>query len=213
MQITQIKRGKDGTEKFHLYIDGRYLLTVHEQVCLQQHLRVGQQVTGEDLDFLEQCSQEIWAKAQALSHLSRRSMTAQQLRDKLETHYSPEVVEAAVARMTELGYLNDGDYAARLARDMARLRHFGSDRIRRELLARGIDRETVEQTLEELESDPQQEILSLLGSKLERLAGELMDSQDPKVRNRLFGRLARMGYSFEEIRSAWEAYCEKADAQ
>ena len=84
MRITDIRRGKDGAEKYHLYVDGNYLLTVHEQVYYENHLAVGQTVTGQDLDSLQQQSQFIWAKSLALQHLSRRSMSAKQLKDKLK---------------------------------------------------------------------------------------------------------------------------------
>ena len=209
MQITDIRRGKDGAEKYHLYVDGNYLLTVHEQVYYENHLAVGQTVTGSDLDHLQQQSEFIWAKSLALQHLSRRSMSAKQLRDKLRERVGEDAAEMAVQRMAELGYLDDADYAGRLARDMTRLRSYGPDRVRRELQARGIDKELAALTVEELDSEPQEAILGLLEGKLARLAQETFESDDPKDRNRLFGRLTRMGYGFDDIRQAWRLYCEE----
>lgn len=210
MQLTEIKRGKDGAEKFHLYVDGRYLLTIHEQVYLESRLQVGQMITGAQLDDLQQRSEFIWAKSAALEQLSRRSMTAKQLCEKLLERFSAEAAEKAVQRMTELGYLNDGEYAGRLARDLSGLRRYGPERVRRELLARGVEREIVEETLEQLECDPQQAVLELLEGKLSRLALEAAEDDSPKTRSRLFGRLARMGYGFEDIREAWRTYLEQA---
>lgn len=209
MQITDIRRGKDGAEKYHLYVDGNYLLTVHEQVYYENHLAVGQTVTGRDLDSLQQQSQFIWAKSLALQHLSRRSMSAKQLKDKLKERVGEEAADMAVERMAELGYLDDADYAGRLARDMTNLRKLGPDRIRRELQAKGIDRELASLTVEELESDPQEAVLELLNGKLARLAAETMESGEAKDRNRLFARLTRMGYGFDDIRQAWRMYCEE----
>lgn len=209
MQITDIRRGKDGAEKYHIYVDGNYLLTVHEQVYYENHLAVGQTVTGLQLDSLQQQSQFIWAKSLALQHLSRRSMSAKQLEDKLKERVGEEAAQAAVERMAELGYLDDADYAGRLARDMTKLRKLGPDRIRRELQAKGIDRELASLTVEELESDPQEAVLELLNGKLARLAAETLESGEQKDRNRLFSRLTRMGYGFDDIRQAWRLYCEE----
>lgn len=209
MQITDIRRGKDGAEKYHIYVDGNYLLTVHEQVYYENHLAVGQMVTGLQLDSLQQQSQFIWAKSLALQHLSRRSMSAKQLEDKLKERVGEEAAQAAVERMAELGYLDDADYAGRLARDMTKLRKLGPDRIRRELQAKGIDRELASLTVEELESDPQEAVLELLNGKLARLAAETLESGEQKDRNRLFSRLTRMGYGFDDIRQAWRLYCEE----
>lgn len=209
MQITDIRRGKDGAEKYHIYVDGNYLLTVHEQVYYENHLAVGQTVTGLQLDSLQQQSQFIWAKSLALQHLSRRSMSAKQLEDKLKERVGEEAAQAAVERMAELGYLDDADYAGRLARDMTKLRKLGPDRIRRELQAKGIDRELASLTVEELESDPQEAVLELLNGKLARLAAETLESGEQKDRNRLFSRLTRMGYDFDDIRQAWRLYCEE----
>ena len=80
--------------------------------------------------------QFIWAKSLALQHLSRRSMSAKQLKDKLKERVGEEAADMAVERMAELGYLDDADYAGRLARDLTNLRKLGPDRIRRELQAK-----------------------------------------------------------------------------
>ena len=83
------------------------------------------------------------------------------------------------------------------------------NRIRRELQAKGIDRELASLTVEELESDPQEAVLELLNGKLARLAAETLESGEQKDRNRLFSRLTRLGYGFDDIRQAWRLYCEE----
>lgn len=211
MRITEIRRASSGMERYHLYVDGRYLLTVHEQVYLENHLAVGQSVSGSELDELLRQSRYVWAKSLALQHLSRRSMTTRQLTNKLKDRVGEEAAEAAAERMAELGYLNDADYAGRLARDMTRLRKLGPERVCRELMARGIDRELAEETVEALENDPQQAVLELLEGKLSRIAAETAEGDDPKARSRLFGRLARMGYGFDDIREAWRTYLSNLD--
>lgn len=216
MKISALKQGKGN--KCHVHIDGAYRLTIHIQEAAKYNLSKERQVTKKDLELWLSESQVLFAKDYAMEILSRRSISEKELFDKVaQKHHSDcvsqedweDAVGDAVERMVELGLVDDEDYAGKLARDMANLRKMGPIRIQKELVHKGIDRELAEETVDELEFDPENAILELLEGKFSKIAEAAAENDDRKEKNRLIGRLTRLGYSYADIRRAWETYLEE----
>lgn len=111
----------------------------------------------------ESKTRRAWDKALYL--LSLRDYARAQLQRKLEREAGSELARETVERLERAGLLNDGAYARRLARDMVERRHFSRRRTLQELTARGLDRETAEEAVEELEPDDAEQALELLRKK------------------------------------------------
>jgi regulatory protein len=216
MKISALKQGRGN--KCHVFIDGVYRLTIHVQEAAKYNLSKGREASKEDMELWLSESQVLFAKDYAMEILSRRNISEKELFDKVaQKHHSDsvsqedweEAVGAAVERMVELGLVDDEDYAGKLARDMANLRKMGPIRIQRELVHKGIDRELAAETVDELEFDPESAILALLEGKFSKIAEAAAENDDLKEKNRLIGRLTRLGYSYADIRRAWETYLEE----
>ena len=144
------------------------------------------------------------AKYAACYYLSRRSLTDRQLREKLEKkEYLPEVINETLEYMTEAGYINDADYAARYVQDALNLKRHGKRRIRQDLRQKGIDIEVIDEVLGETESDSSPALRALIEQKS---AG--LDLGDRKHRARVFNFLVRRGYDFDEINTAIREFTE-----
>jgi len=71
--------------------------------------------------------------------LARRSYARRGLFDRLRERFCEDEAEAAVARLSELGLLDDRSYAERFVRDRFDRVGYGPHRIRRDLLRKGVD--------------------------------------------------------------------------
>jgi regulatory protein len=86
----------------------------------------------------------------AARFLEARSRSVHEVRRRLGgTGYRSELVEGAIARMTELGMLDDEVFARAWVESRDRARPRGERAIREELRLKGIDRETVDVVLME----------------------------------------------------------------
>jgi len=65
------------------------------------------------------------------------------------TGATPEDVECVIATLVEQGYLDDERFARLFVQDKRALEEWGSDRIRRALVARGVDSDLIAQALTE----------------------------------------------------------------
>jgi regulatory protein len=141
------------------------------------------------------------ALARCYRHLGRREHSVAELRARLErAKLSAPAIDAALAIVSEQGYLDDARYASMLAEDRRRLDGWGAERIRARLAAAGIDRELVEQVLET--HDVQSELAGAAELLERRCRGALSDDRD---RGRAFAILIRAGYdsdvAYEAIRA------------
>jgi len=82
-------------------------------------------------------------RARALRHLVRREHSRAELARKLAPHAeSPAALEALLDQLAAKKMLSDERYAQERARSLAR--KYGAARIRRDLKAKGVDREIIE---------------------------------------------------------------------
>jgi regulatory protein len=81
--------------------------------------------------------------------LSRRPYSVAELRRALDKKFpdSPEV-PAAITRLGQIGYLNDAKFADAYASSLARVRAYGSHRIRRELKSKLVDYRVIDAAVE-----------------------------------------------------------------
>jgi regulatory protein len=144
----------------------------------------------------------------ALRYLNRRDRTVSELRRHLGRAGVAETeVDEAIRRLTAERYLDDARYAQLFAQDKRELERWGSERIERQLLERGVDRELVSAALAD-DSDQ---------TELDR-ALELLRSRFPAApenrrdRDRALGVLLRKGYDSELALDALAAHTRQADA-
>jgi regulatory protein len=145
------------------------------------------------------------ALAIAYAYLNRRERTESELRAHLEAREQTDAgVQAAIADLTELGYLDDARYARLFAQDKRNLEQWGAERIRRALRERGVDRDLVEQALQaeepELELD---RALALLRARFPQ------PPADRRERDRALGMMIRKGYDSELALDALSAYARE----
>jgi regulatory protein len=137
----------------------------------------------------------------ALAALRRKERATAELAAWLEKRgFGAGEVEAAIARLTEVGELDDERFARRYAEDKRELRGWGATRIREALRSRGIAGAMVEAALE---ADSHGAQVARASDLLARRSQSLAEESD---RARAFGFLARRGYdseiAYEAIRRA-----------
>ncbi|GLV47227.1 regulatory protein RecX [Thermus sp. LT1-2-5] len=87
------------------------------------------------------------ALAFALKLLARRGLSRARLREKLLARFPEAEAEAALARLEQLGYLDDRAFAETF---VAARRKYGPAKLRHLLLAQGVAEEVVEEVLGEV---------------------------------------------------------------
>lgn len=196
MTVTQLQETKKG--RFSVFADGQFLFSVHRDTFLQRpELAVGRRVTAEVLEEIRLADEELCCKEKALTLLEYSAQSAGRLADKLLRSYPRETVEKTVARLIELGLLDDLDYGRRLAADLLNLRGYSLGRVRQELYKRRLDRETIDRVMEEIgDLDQIGPIVALVEKKY------LPTLRENRGKEKVAAALLRRGYQYDEIRDA-----------
>jgi regulatory protein len=159
----------------------------------------------------------------AARFLELRSRSVHEVRRHLMDARFPErLVEGAIARLLELGMLDDRAFARAWVESRDRARPRGEVALRRELALKGIDRETVDAVLAERSQAATAEAAGSGGAAADELAGEqllkrnrttLQRLADPRVRRRrAYALLARNGFDPEVCRSVSARFVGTQDA-
>lgn len=142
----------------------------------------------------------------AISLVAARSWPEGKLRERLAARYDDDEVEAALARLRELGLANDLAWAERFVRDRFERLGKGRHRIRSELAARGIDAETAEAAMaavfgsDEGALAERERAARVLESLRRTLAPRASETGGDEAKNRLFRRMLARGYPASLVR-------------
>jgi regulatory protein len=122
---------------------------LHAEIIAREGIAAGAPMDPSRLADLLSRSEAIFARARALALLSRAAHSTRDLARKLGARgFSSEAVGEAIARMRELGYLDDRAFAEGWVRFRMSTRKDGWKALYRGLLRKGIARALAEEVVE-----------------------------------------------------------------
>lgn len=159
----------------------------------------------EDLEALKQWllpRQYPQALGGAVRLLAARARSTGEIRQKLTAYgYMDDTVDMVLYKLEKEGLVDDEAFAREWA--AARMRHqMGRSRILRELMQKGVSRDTAERAVAELDEEEGDAAAVALAQKLLRRYADEADAK--KAMAKLMAAMARRGYDFEHARRAVE---------
>lgn len=190
--ITDLQVQKNNKTRVNVFTDGEFCCALQALTVMQMGLKVGLDVSPEELRLASQDSERSVAMEKAFAYLSRGSKTVHQMRAYLaQKGFSQDAVEQVIAKLKGYKYLDDDDFARRYVEQNSATK--GSRRLRQELVGKGISITLAEQHSAE---DPQQ---ALENARL--LAERYMRAKQPDVKTlqRLQRYLLSRGYDYDTV--------------
>lgn len=199
-RVTALESSPRGKKLVDIYVDGELWRSTNRRAAFHAAVTVGADIGPAIVDNLAAEERKI-AEESSLRLLGYRPRSISEIRTKLTASgVSPEAVEEQIARLIRAGYLNDADFARAWIDDRLRIRHYGRQRIKSELIAKGVDPEVFEADLEALcaEDNELTRAVWLLETKLPRRSSV----DDAQGRRRAYHWLLRKGFSSSVARGA-----------
>lgn len=199
--ITRLEPQMHSDDRVSVFLDGEFAFGVHQDLVVKHGLQEGQTLTAAEQQDIESDEQYVRAKQSAFDYLAHKPRTEQEVRRKLQDgEASPPVVEDVIARLYELGYLDDEAYAHDYVHNRFANKKYGPIRIRRELVKRGVDRHVAEAAVTDLfaEEDAQ----AAARKHAEKRWSRLDEDDDPRRRKqKMYRYLRRRGFTTDTIYS------------
>lgn len=189
-----------------VYADGTLAIRVSKKHFEKKKLRVGDEFEPEEYADSIAAIQLNDAYEFALTCLDFSQRSAAELTRKLISRgYVPPAAEAAVARLIEVGIVDDARYAQRIA-ETASHKNVGIYAMKRKLRSKGFSDEDAETALEALDDAQQLAACRAAADKLRRKYAALPARE---ARMKLSQALARRGFSWDTISNvldSWDDY-------
>ncbi len=193
-RITALKPQVKNRHRTSVFIEGEYAFGIWTELVLRHELRVGLELSEQDLLDLFESETSLKGRATALRYLAYAPRTEHQIREHLRRkNYSGEEINCIVHDLENHGYIDDTKYAFEYAAARFKNKSYSPDRIRRELAEDGIAQECI---TEAIAAGIQSDALFAAAKKLvERFQVRVRGSL-PERKKKLVDYLVRRGYEY-----------------
>jgi regulatory protein len=205
-RVTAIEPQVRDPERVNVFVEGKFAFGLARAVLVDAGLRAGDVVTAEQVaDLLKREAVQV-ALQQAYAYLSYRPRSEQELRRSLtQKGHAPETVDAVIARLRDLHYVDDEVFALSWVENRQRFRPRGAHLLRAELRQKGIAREAADQAIADAGADERALVLDVAQKKQTTI--KAADYQE--FARKLAGHLLRRGFSsdvvWDTVRTVWAA--------
>jgi len=190
--ITDLKLQKNKS-RANVYLDNVFVCGLEVSTIAQNYLKIGTEISQLELEKIQLESEVERAKEKALSLLERQKYTKKQLRTKLSSKgYLPNVIDEAITKLEEYGYISDTDFAESFLRST-------STKSKKEIMfalkSKGVNDKVISEVLEDSKINEEDTI--------SRLAEKFMKYKEPNVENKkkMIAYLYRKGFDLSLINS------------
>jgi regulatory protein len=204
--ITALESQKRNKERVNVYLDGDYAFSL--EAIAAAGLRLGQALSEAEARALQETdsvAQAVNSAARFLAHRPRS--TAEVRRNLTEKDFPEAVIEAALARLTDLGYLDDRAFAAYWIDNRVQFKPLGPRALRHELRRHGVPEAIIEDALQTV--DAAASAYSAAASQRRRLRG----SNRAAFRARVGAFLQRRGFTYDIISEVLGRLTDEIEAE
>ncbi len=206
MKITSITK-KNGT-RWQIEVDDEYWAILDAEIIVDQHLKVGSELTEERMEEILRAADFRRARERALYLLDYRDHSRGEIVEKLSRNVDRGIAEEVADKLCELGLIDDGTYAKKLARHFLLTKKYGARRAEFEMRRKGIDGRLAAEAVAEVE--PDEDLLEELA--LKKYGRYLEDDPDGKGRDKAIRGLMRLGHGYYEAEAAVDAAAARLEA-
>jgi len=169
MKITKIEVQKHNKKRYSIFIDEEYSFGITERGLIKLSLYKGKEIDINSLNIIKNQVVLEDAKEVGLNYLSYMPRSKKQVREKLEnTPYENNIIESVLEYLTDLKFINDYKYALMYINDKMKFKPSSKREIYYKLKNLGIDREYIDQAIEELEFNEQDSIEKIMEKKIRK---------------------------------------------
>lgn len=203
MKIVEIKKDKKHTVKVR-FTDGKYFNFDQDywnSLCLHEE----DELDEANLKFHLNESDYIRAKSRGMWFLDRADYSEKTLYEKIVAGgISSAAAARAVARIKELGLIDDVRLASRLAEQMSEA-NISKREAYAKLMLKGIPKDIIKSVLEETEFDEVSQVEAVIQKKYRNKMSDKTQIQ------KVYAALIRKGFSYSAVRDAIKKYTQEIE--
>lgn len=198
-EITNLIQKKQNSEEYQVYIDNQLAIECSLEIIKLMKLKVGKTITLEEIEEVKAEDERKKAYNKGLDYLSRRQRTSSEVRKYLaEKLFSSSAIEKALEKLQYYQFIDDEKYIDTYIKDQSQFNLKGKNRISQELLQKGLDKNTINESLSQVPFNQELENALQIGKKafLQNINKPINQNKE-KVSNKLYSK----GFDWDVIRA------------
>lgn len=195
MKITGIEPQKNN-KRVNVFIDGEFAFGIDEYLRFKHSLHVDDEITQEFIDNILKAEEQNKVNTYAFNLLSYRQRSEQELIGALQRKgFDEESISNTLEYLKENKYIDDVYFAKCFIADKQNLNGFGTQRIKYELIKKGVSKDIIQSQLIIDEDEEYQMALEIGEKKMKSFKNDEKDA----IYRKLGGFLQRRGYSYDIV--------------
>ncbi|MBQ1528190.1 RecX family transcriptional regulator [Candidatus Saccharibacteria bacterium] len=201
-KITDLKSGVHNQNRVNIFIDDEFAFSLDLTQVVDYHLKIGKILKPAEIEELKHASAYGKLYSRTFEWVLMRPRSIKETRDHLRLKrfqkrldYSDADIETVIAKLTKKGYLDDRKFATWFIENRFAKKGISELRLRQELIKKGIDKNLIDELLENSPRDEAEEIKKVIQKR-----GAKTEPQ------KLLGYLVRHGFSLDLSRELVEEY-------
>jgi regulatory protein len=189
---------KKDSRNFVIHFDNKETLILLLDVFIKSGLKKNEDVSDDRFFLLIKENRLFHIKQRALRYLGRRLHSTSELRIKLKQKgYEKELVDDVISDLSKAGYLNDLDFAMEFTMQKINAKLWGKNKIKSELIKKGINAEIIAQALNESfnEDDEYEKAMITAQKKIKSI--KFKQDNSTELKRKVISFLIARGYSYE----------------
>lgn len=201
-RITSLRPTQRDPNRTTVFVEGKAVGTINNLRLSELNLAIGDAWSGELAALMTDAVAYDKAFRAATRRLARRAMSRGMLVRKLkQAEHAPAVIEQVMQRLEELELIDDEAFGKALIRETTLSKAAGPRLLSQKLYAKGLDRQLIDRLVTEATEDDDQQAEGAIAFAKKKV--RVMDRLDMAAkRRRLYGQLARRGFTPDTIRTA-----------
>lgn len=196
MKITKIEVQKKNKDRLNIYLDDDFAFGISLDVFIKYNLKKEQEIDNSFVEEILLEEENNKAINSALKYLSYRQRSIKEVKEHLKRKgYEETIMENTIGFLLEKNYLNDYEFANSFIRDKSYLNKYGINKIKYELINKGVSKEIIEKTLRFDNDEEHSNALALAHKKMR----SYKNLDNNSIYRKLGGFLQRKGYRFETV--------------
>jgi regulatory protein len=195
--ITKIEVQKRNKERVNLFLDGEYAFSISAELVYKERLKANDKIDYKKLKELAEKESFARCKEAALRTIEKNYKTEKEVRDKLKQKgYEENAIDYSIEFLGKYNFINDSHYAKVFIKD--KLNSMGSQKIKFNLIQKGICKEIIEEELVNINKENERSIaLDIARKKLELIRKKENDNY--KISGKLYRYLISKGYEMSIV--------------
>lgn len=194
-KITKIEVQKKNKERVNLFLDDEYAFSLSMELVYKEGLKKNDEVDSKKLEILAEQESLIRCKNSALRIIEKSYKTEKEVIEKLRLKgYGDTAINRSIEFLKEYNFINDLNYTKAFIND--KLNSVGSQKIKYNLLQKGISKEIIEEELYNSNKENERNVAFNLAKKKVNIIKK-KENDNYKISGKLYRYLISKGYSYD----------------